>query len=85
MNSSLFLILLHSLTSHGTKSQIKAFAVTVSSYNVTPFVFYDSSDKPFSGIEYNLIETIAKRLNLQLKYEKVNLLNGSRIADNNFN
>lgn len=61
-------------------------------YNITPFVIYKPHNNPildaykfsknsFTGIDYNLLNTVSKHLNITLKYKLIKLVNNSRIHD----
>lgn len=66
MNSS-FLLCFLSLLSTKNQTNEKS-SMKVLSYNATPFILFDSSAKRYSGIEFELIETIAKYFNLSVEY-----------------
>lgn len=47
-------------------------------YNVTPFMIIKSTGKLYSGIEFDLIETLANHFNFSMEYEVAKLVNGTR-------
>lgn len=46
--------------------------VNVLAFDFTPFTYLDSSQRFVDGIDIHLLKTIAKRLDLNLKWTKVN-------------
>lgn len=76
---SIFLLILceNFVFSSQQKTSLKALA-----YNMPPFSLYDPIRNGFSGIEINLVNLLAKKLNVTIKYDLIRPINGSRINDN---
>lgn len=44
-------------------------SLKISALNATPFIAFDSKNVPNNGIEFNLIEILAKKLNKTIQYQ----------------
>lgn len=64
-----------------THAQTEMRSIEVLSFTVTPFVAFGKKNKPNSGIEYKLLESVAEAMHIDLRYEEAAIINGSHIPE----
>lgn len=62
-------------------THVRCNSLEVISYNITPFVIFSPSEVPYAGLEYELLQTLAERLNLTLRIRLANVVKMSRVHE----